>query len=416
MDVNLGINQDIFNDIYYPYLYDYTHRYNVYYGGRASGKSYFISDKLLLKGLKSKCRMVFLMKQTNKVEDAIWTLFLNSMRKFHITKENFPTLNINKSNHTIDLPNGTWIRMMGLDDSEKAKGLFDIDTIWLEEATAFTPDDFDLLDGTLRGKAKEKQVYLSFNPVSKLNWVYKTFHFDTGNFDEDTFILKSTYKDNKWCDSATIKRLEKLKERNPARYKIEAEGDFATLDKLVYPTINIENFDYLSLLRSEDKDIVPIYGMDFGFINDYTALVCAIADMKEKKLYIYDEYFKKGMLTSDIYNMLKAKNLHKTDIICDRQEARLIEELNKMGARCKKCNKGRGSINTGINKINEFDIYVLPTCKNIINEFQNYCYIKDEQTNEYTNKPIDAYNHGLDALRYCVGSLKQRARILSVGL
>lgn len=416
MQTKLTINKNVFNDIYYPYLYDYSKRYNVYYGGRASGKSYFLSDKLILKGLQSKCRMVFLMKQTNKVEDAIWTLVLNSLRKFNITKENFPKLEINKSTHTITLPNGTWIRMMGLDDSEKAKGLFDIDTIWMEEATGFNVDDFELLDGTLRGSAKNKQIYLSFNPISKINWVYKTFHFDDGNFDEDTFVLKSTYKDNKWCDEATKKRLEKLKEKNPARYKIEAEGDFATLDKLVYPTINVEEFDYLPLIRSDSKDIVPIHGMDFGFINDYTALVSAIADIKDMKLYIYDEYFAKGMLTSDIVKLLKDKNLHKTPIICDRQEARLIEELNKEGMKCKKCNKGKGSINQGINRVNEFDIYILPKCTQLITEFQNYCYIKDENTNEYTNKPIDCWNHGLDALRYAVTSVKQKAKILTVSL
>lgn len=408
--MKISIDKNIFNEAYLPHLFDYSHRYNVYYGGRCSGKSYFISDKLLILGLSEKRRMVFLTKLTNKVEDSIWTLFIDSLIKFKM----YDKCKINKSNHTVELPNGTTIKMTGLDTPEKAKTLgVNIDTIWIEEASDFTNDDIELLDGTLRGSCKTKQMYFSFNPVSMDNYVYTRFGFDKSITPPDTFILKTTYLDNKYCDEATIKRLEALKERNPSRYKIEAEGDFATLDKLVYPDILIQDFDYLALLRSTDKNLYQIYGMDFGYINDYTALVCAIADNTNMILYIYDEYYQKGMLTSDIIKMITNKQLHKTNIICDRQEARLIEELNKGGIKAKKCNKGKGSIMQGINKIQEYKIVVLPRCTNIITELQNYCYQKEKSTGQYINKPIDKFNHGLDALRYGIQSMKQKANIIT---
>lgn len=309
--------------------------------------------------------------------------------------------------------------MTGLDDEEKAKGLFDIDTLWLEEATNFTVDDVALLDGTLRGKVGDNQIYFTFNPVSMQNWVYKHFNFDDiekQKTNDDLFVLKSTYKDNKWVGEAEKKRLEKLKETNSARYKIEAEGDFATLDKLVYTNWKSEEFDYLSLLRSEDKDLVQLYAMDFGFVFDYTALVCMIADTKNMKLYVYDEHFQKAMLTSDIANMIKGKQLHKTNIVCDRQEHRLIEELNKSGCRCSKCRKGKDSIMPGITKIQEFEIIVLPKCTNIIAELENYCYQKDKSTGEYINKPIDKWNHGMDAMRYGVQELRKKAKIITTRL
>lgn len=411
--MNITIDKSIFNDAYLPYLFDYSHRYNVYYGGRASGKSYFISDKLLILGLREKRRMVFLTKLTNKVEDSIWTLFIDSIIKFKI----YDKCKINKSAHTIELPSGTTIKMTGLDFPEKAKTLgVNIDTIWLEEASDFTDDDVELLDGTLRGKCATKQMYFSFNPVSMQNYLYTRFCFDKGEVPEDTFILKTTYKDNKWCDEATVKRLEALKDRNPTRYKIEAEGDFATLDKLVYPNITVQEFDYVAMLRSEDERYKQIYGMDFGFINDYTALVCAIADTKDMILYVYDEHFQKGMLTDDIINMVKAKNLHKTNIICDRQEGRLIEELRKGGLNVRKCSKGKGSIMQGIGKIQAYTIIVLPRCINIKAEFENYCYKKDKATGQYINEPIDSWNHGMDALRYGIQSIKKKAKVLTVGL
>lgn len=254
--MNIKLTKSLFNEVYLPYLFDYSHRYNVYYGGRASGKSYYICDKLLIKGLNEKRRMLFLMKQGNKVKDTIWALFINSIQKFKI----YDKCKINRTDFTIELPNGTYIKMMGMDDPEKAKGFVDIDTIWLEECTAFTEDDVELLDGTLRGSKDNKEIYFSFNPISKQNWVYKYFGFDTGITPPDTFILKTTYKDNKWCDESTIKRLERLKERNPARYRIEAEGDFATLDKLVFD-YTIEDFETKDIINN---DTVALFGLDFG--------------------------------------------------------------------------------------------------------------------------------------------------------
>lgn len=406
--MEIKLDKRMFNDAYLPYLFDYSHRYNVYYGGRASGKSYFLSDKLLVKGLNEQRRMLFLMKQGNKVKDTIWALFINSLQKFKI----YDKCKINKTDFTIELPNGTYVKMTGMDDPEKAKGFVDIDTIWLEECTAFSVDDVELLDGTLRGPKKNKEIYFSFNPISKQNWVYKYFGFDTGIVPADTFILKTTYKDNKWCDLATIARLERLRERNPARYRIEAQGDFATLDKLVFE-YTVEDFELKDIVT--DKTL-SLFGLDFGFVNDPTAFVCSIADMDQMKLYIFDEHFQRGMLNGDISRMIKSKGYAKEQIIADAAEQKSIEEIRKDGIpRIKRCRKGKGSINHGIVKLKEFDIIVHPRCENMIQEFDNYSWKKD-RNGEYTNVPIDEWNHGIDALRYSIQGIKKKARILDVKL
>ena len=354
--------------------------------------------------------MLFLMKQGNKVEETIWQLTIDSLVKFKI----YDKCKINKSNHTIELPNGTWIKMTGLDDSEKVKAYVNIDTVWLEEATNFTVSDVELIDGTVRGKKKNKELYFSFNPVSKQNFVYSYFGFDTGIIPEDTFILKTTYKDNKWCDEATIKRLERLKTKNPARYRIEAEGEFANLDKLVY-SYDTEKFDYKEILKQPNT--ILIVGLDFGYINDCSALVGAIVDNENMKLFIFDEYFRKGMLNNEIAQMIKDKGYSKEVIIADSAERKSIDELKKLGiTRMKPAKKGHGSIMTGIQKINQYEIIVHPNCINIIDELDNYSYQKDKVTGEYINKPIDSYNHGLDALRYAIQSVKKKAKILTVRL
>ncbi|MHC1750724.1 MAG: PBSX family phage terminase large subunit [Cellulosilyticaceae bacterium] len=408
--MKLKLDPKIFNKVYLPHLFDYSHRYNVYYGGRCSGKSYFISDKLLIKGLNDKRRMLFLMKQGNKVKDTIWTLFIDSIQKFKI----YDQCKINKTDFTIELPNGTYIKMTGMDDPEKAKGFVDIDTVWFEECTSFSEEDIDLVDGTLRGPKKNKEIYFSFNPVSKQNWVYKFFGFDKGIVPPDTFILKTTYKDNKWCSEAEIKRLERLKERNPARYKIEAEGDFATLDKLIF-TYKEEGFDYQEILKHSGA--VGIFGLDFGFVNDPTAFVCAVADTTFKKLYIYDEYFRRGMLNIDIARMIAEKGYSKEIIIADCQEAKSIAEIKNFGiSRIKRCRKGKDSIKHGIDKLQEYEIIVHPRCENIKDELDNYSWKKDKSTGEYLNIPIDTWNHGMDALRYSIQGIKKKAKFIDVKL
>ena len=305
--------------------------------------------------------------------------------------------------------------MIGLKNPEDIKAYVNIDTIWAEETSNFNASEIDLMDGTVRGKNKiPKSLYFSFNPVSKQNFVYSYFGFDTGIVPDDTFIMKSTYRDNKWCDESTIKRLERLKEKNYSRWLIESEGNFANLDKLVY-SYTVEEFDYKQILKQPNTML--IVGLDFGYINDSSALVCGIVSQDDMKLYLFDEYFRKGMLNNEIAQMIKDKGYSKEVIIADSAERKSIDELKKLGiSRIKPCKKGHASIMTGVQKINQYELIVSPNCPNLIDELDNYSYQKSKETGEYLNSPIDSYNHGLDALRYAIQSVKRKPKILTVKL
>lgn len=357
--------------------------------------------------------MLFLMKQDNKVEDTVWRMTLDALHKFRFYSE----CKINKSNHTIELPNGSWIKCVGLQDSERIKGYVNIDTVWLEECTNFSVDDVELIDGTIRGNAKNKEIYFSFNPVSKQNWVYKYFGFDTGITPDDTFILKTTYKDNKWCDEATIKRLERLKERNPARYKIEAQGDFATLDKLIIPSYEVKEFDWKEKLHNEKNRTFLALGCDFGY-QDPTAFIASVVDDTDKKLYIFNEHYQRGMLNTDIARMILSKGFHKEKIFFDCAEPKSIQEIKRLGVtRATSCRKGKDSIKHGLQKIVQYEIIVHPSCVHTMDEFDNYSYKKNKDTGEYTSEPLDnGYCHLVDALRYSLQIIKKKATILTVKL
>ena len=407
---DLKIDKQLFNSVYLPHLFDYSHRYNLYYGGRSSGKSYFIVDKLILLGISEKRRMLFLIKQTNRVNETIWRMTLDALEKFQL----YEYCDFNKSEHTIIFPNGTYIKMSGMDSSEKAKGFVDIDCVWFEECTDFLEDDIESIDGVLRGKVKNKMIYFSMNPISMQNWTYKYFGFDTGIIPPDTFILKTTYLQNKWCDDATIKRMERLKERSPARYKIEAEGNFATLEKLVF-SYTTKKLDVNELIKN-NTDLITCIGMDFGF-NDPTTCILSLYDEQTKTLYICDEIYKKGLTNEDIARLVKEKGWHKNIIIADSANPKDIADLRKMGlTKIKPCKKGKNSIISGIRKMQEMEIVINETCENTITEFDNYAWQKDKQTLEYVDIPIDTFNHCIDGIRYSIQNIRKKGRILTVKL
>jgi phage terminase large subunit len=140
--------------------------------------------------------------------------------------------------------------------------------------------------------------------------------------------------------------------------------------------------------------------MDFGYSNDPTSLV---AMYKYNDAYVFDELiYKKGLLNNDISNLLKANNVN--DIVyADSAEPKSIAELNTYGHNILPVSKGKDSIIYGINLMNQNKIYVTSRSKNLINELRNYIWLTDK-TGVKMNKPIDAYNHAIDAMRYAIMS------------
>ena len=176
---------------------------------------------------------------------------------------------VNLTTYTITLPNGSIFLFKGMDDSEKIKSITDITDIWCEEATELSEDEYTQLDLRLRALVDDLQLVVSFNPISKVNWVYKKWFEEEGPR-PNTMILHTTYKDNRFLPAAYIAAIEEKIHSNPTYYKIYALGEFASLDKLVFNNWRKEFFNH--------SDIVGdlIVGLDFGFTNDITALVAGV--------------------------------------------------------------------------------------------------------------------------------------------
>ena len=122
-----------------------------------------------------------------------------------------------------------------------------------------------------------------------------------------------------------------------------------------------------------------------------------------KEIWVYDAFTQKGMTNDEIFNQLQEMQIHNARIVCDSAEQKSIEDLRRLG--CKRvvaCAKGRDSILNGINLISEYHVYVLPTLSNFKEELLNYTWQKDRQSGEYINRPIDKFNHCMDAWRYSI--------------
>lgn len=375
--------------VYWPYVRDYTTRFNVYYGGAGSGKSHFVAQKILLKCLQYKRKLLVVRKVGNTLKDSVWAMFLKLLYQMPAVIKT-----INKSEYTIELINGSIILFKGFDDPEKIKSIEGITDIMVEEASELTEDDFDQLNLRLRAACGMLQIHLMFNPVSKANWVYKRF-FENGT-PEDTVIIHTTYKDNPYLPKEYIDSLLRLERTNPAYFKIYVLGDFATLDKLVFPVKTVK------LITEEDtKDLQFWIGMDFGYTNDPTAITWGYCDVINRKLLITGEYDKTGMTNDVIAKTITDLGLSKERIVADSAEPKSIAELKRLGInRISAAVKGPDSVKNGIDRLQRYDIIIDERCTNTIEEFDNYTWKKDKKTGEYINEPVDSFNHHIDSIRY----------------
>lgn len=396
MAVNLTIKGRIFNEKYKPYVTDYSNRYEVWYGGAGSGKSHFVFQKMVIKAMRDRRKILVIRKVANTLRNSVFQLTKDTLAQFKI----LDLCKVNISNMSIVLPNGSEFIFLGLEDVERLKSIVGITDVVIEEATEISQDDFLQIDLRLRSKAANQQIIIMFNPISKLHWLY-TFFFE--NPKENTLIVKSTYRDNRFLNEDYVKAILRLKDVDRNLYNVYAEGEFGVTGQKVYNNFSIDTFDKDEVRRKFHN----VYGLDFGYSNDPTALVAAAVDKINKVIYIYDEHYQSGMLNSTIADLIKLKGYAKENIIADAAEQKSIEEIKRAGIpRIEAAKKGRDSVNWGIQRIKQYKIVVHSDCTNAAIEFQNYTYKKDNKTGLYTDTPVDAYNHILDALRYAMEKLE----------
>ena len=400
VDITLEIDKDIFNPIYLDLLYSYTskkdYRYISLLGGAGSGKSVFMTQRLLLRVLEEEGhRILVVRKVASTLRNSVFSLFKDIISEWGLN--DFFT--ISNSYMTITAPNGSEIIFIGLDNPEKIKSIAGITSIWIEEATELSLQDFNQLDLRLRGEVGlHKEVILTFNPISDTHWIKKRFYDSCSS---DTIKLKTTYKDNKFLDDKYVEVLESLKNSDPVYYNIYCLGEWGSTGDLVWNNYKIEDIP----LNDEYYDSV-FCGLDFGF-NDPSALLKI--GIKDGELYILDEIYKTGLTNKELMNLVTPYKDYR--IIADSAEPSRIKEFYQDGFNIKGAKKGKNSIKKGIDFIRGRKLRVSPMCTNFISEISNYTYEKDREGNP-TEQPIGINDHLMSALRYGTEPLQYQDKVM----
>lgn len=407
--MKIKIHKNIFCPVYVPHINPSGHRILVFYGGAGSGKSFFVAQRWVIKALRSRRKILVLRKVNKTTKASTFQLLLDTLSQFGI----IDMCSINRTDFTIVLPNGSQFLCMGLDDPEKIKSITGLTDAWMEEATEFTLDDFSQVNLRVRDPyAEDQEIVLSFNPVSKANWCYLQFFSDNPElleFRKTVKIVHTNYLDNPHLPPEYIQALLLMKATNEVYYKIYALGEFGSLDKLVYNNWQKMDFDK-SKLNGQ-----LLCGLDFGYTNDPTAFVCSLLVESERRIYVFSEWGGTGYLNDAIAEQIKNMGFAKSVIMADSAEQKSIDEIKRKGInRIKPCVKGQGSILQGIQKLQQYEIVVHPSCVNVVEELENYSWKKDKATNEYINEPVDTFNHYLDALRYSLQCLDARTQLASM--
>lgn len=298
-------------------------------------------------------------------------------------------------------PTGQKIYFRGLDDPLKITSIaVEVGVLawmWIEEAYEITSeDDFDTLAESMLGdcpKGLFKQITLTFNPWNEKTWIKKRF-FD--NPDENTLALTTNYQCNEWLSPEDIKIFETMKEHNPRRYNVAGLGNWGIVDGLVY-----ENFKEQEFKLDDIRDCKTAVGLDFGYTNDPSALFVGFVDQENKRIYVWDEMYEKGLSNKRIFENITSMGYSKERITADSAEPKSIDELKGYGLRVKGAVKGKDSVLNGIQWIQDFEIIIHPRCVNFVTEINNYTWDEDKFGNKL-NRPIDDFNHLMDAMRYAL--------------
>lgn len=359
-----------------------------------SGKSHIVARKILYRLLKEshvKHNFLIIRKVDRTIKRSVFTLMRNIISKWGLVKE----FDINLTDKTIIYrPTGAQIMFSGLDDVEKLKSIEGVTSIWCEEATELTQEDFEQLDLRLRGNTGAlKQIILTLNPISEQHWIKKIFFDDPI---DGTFTLKTTYLDNSFIDDEYKMVMENKKKTNPRYYNIYALGNWGTAEGLVFNRVTQR------LIRPEEVEgLEVVQGLDFGYTNDPSAFNQSYVDEANKRIYVYDGFYEKGMSNQAIADRIKEMLAHKTITTADSSEPKSIDYIAGKSVRIRGAMKGKDSVNAGIDFLLEYEIIVNSHLVEFMTEFNNYCWDKDKE-GKVLNKPVDDFNHFIDSLRYAV--------------
>lgn len=286
----------------------------------------------------------------------------------------------NRTLLTYHFANGSYMEFFSVDDESKVRGARR-HVLYVNEANNIGWDTFHQL--MIR---TSKDIYIDFNPTNEF-WA----HTEIVPQDDCDFIILN-YKDNEALDESIVKEIESAREKAKTSsywenwWKVYGLGEIGSLQGVVFS--NWKQIDKIP----EDAKLLGL-GLDFGYTNDPTACV-EIYQWNGKRI-LNERIYEKGLSNQQI-----ASRLPKDVIIyADSAEPKSIDEIRRHGVRIKGATKGKDSIVFGIQAMQNQEYLVTSNSTNLIKELRGYIWMTDK-SGQSLNRPIDDFNHAIDAWRY----------------
>ena len=402
--INLNIKKSLFIPKFLPFLLDYSHRWEFWVGSAGSGKSYTIAQKIIIRCTREPIRILVCRRYGTTLRNTCFSLIKEVLTKWQLINY----VKIRETDMNIKFPNGSEIIFMGLDEETKLLSLNNISCIWIEEAYEVPEPIVTQLNLRMRGQAANQQLLLSWNPISKNSWLY---NFSVENPPENSIYNHSTYKDNPFLNAEYIAALNEMEIRNPSKYRVYGRGEWGVdTEGLVITNWRQEEFNPMELASLGYEHRV---GMDVGWI-DKSAVINTLYDRENKTIYIFEEFYKSGCQLTELAAAIRNMQIGKTRLYVDAAEPRTIQFFKSEGINAVPCAKGKDSVKAGLMFLQDNLLVVHPSCKNFINELENFSYVKSKVTGQWTEDTTHEFSHAIDACRYGYSDIYTQTKLKTI--
>jgi phage terminase large subunit len=368
-------------------LFDDDWREAAIYGGRYSLKSHTVARYLLIRARQKKTRIGCFREFQNSIAESSYQLLVDLIRQYNLNDFE-PTQNsiINKINGSDFLFKGLW------NNEQSIKSIEGIDVAWVEEAQTVSEKSLEVLTPTVRKDGS--QIIYTYNRILEEDPIHKRLVMEGR---PNTLVINVNYDvalKYGWMPDVVRREMEDDKEKRPALYKHKWLGEPYNQERKIY-----KDWNFIDEIPHEAR--LERYGLDFGYSNDPTAIV---AVYKYNGGFILDEVtFMSKLKNNQIADILK--NQPQALCIADSAEPKSIDEIMECGVSIFPSLKGPGSVNKGIDYVQQQRISVTGRSKNIIREYRNYMW-KTDKDGKIINDPDVGFDHSMDALRYAINDLK----------
>ena len=363
MEININTT------VTFEHLLEAKNRITHHIGGTRSGKTYAVLQFLIVKALEGRETITVVRKTIPSLKRTVIKDFIDILKGLNIYNAD----NWNTTDRIYNFTDST-IQFINTDDGDKLRGIKST-ILFVDEASEVDEESYFQLSIRTSGK-----IILAYNPtISPYHWLRQM---------QDCERYVTNYKDNPYIPAEMVKAIEDLEFTNPKKYLIYGKGEYAPNERAIYKFDIVDDFD---------AEFVA-FGLDWGYSQDPTAVVAVYKNGND--LYFEEVIYDKGLVMNDIADALNKKQIDKSyEIWCDSSEPRSVEELYRLGFNTKAVKKGPDSIKFGISVLQNYNLHILKTSQNLINEIYAYQYSTDKH-GYTTDNPEGGLDHLLDAMRY----------------